>query len=1105
MQRKSRWADSLRLLAPVLVATSACSQKLEGPKPSLSSVDPQVVCSAQLTTSVAVTGTNLNPLPRRTIDSKQSAALELPKFSLKQSAKLDGSAASGSAITIADDFNAPAASHVRWSSTSSMAVDVTPGLLADGVYELSVSNPDGQSSSLPNALAAVPPPVIISVEPSAICDAQSDQQITVNGTGFLRVGDALPTLTLSLESGTSKTYAPTSFAGCAEVATTVRSGLSICTSFTITVAKGDFTAGEVTLRVQNPAPASCSSSEAVKLKINPPPTLTSVSPITICQGGGMLTNIKGTNFQAGASVSLGTTSATQVSVANGENASAAFQGGGIAFDPGTKYDLRLQNPDSCEAILPQAVTAVVGPSILFADPPVAYNGITTQVTLYVTTFTAPLASVRIIPTGGTALPVDAVIDPNHSHRVLITVPAGTVAGQYDVELVDDTGCPATLTKGLTVSDQNTLVLSSVTPPFGWRDAPTAVTIKAAGGLLPTPRVYLTPHTPSQDTVATGFSSVAFVSATELTAIVPKNLDPAGSPYDLVVVNPDGTVGVLSEAYRSQIQPPPVIDTVSPGAVQNNAPPPITITGSNFRVPSVEFNCLTDVANNVSTTFGATVSASTATSITIGTPPVSTVPAPSLCRIRVTNGDDSSYVDFSAVAISNGSGNLSASKPGTALPAARRAPSLLAGNATRAARFLYVIGGDTGAAAGALSTVVTTTANDSGTGDEWFTQRYSLNMPRTQAGAAQLGRYLYVVGGNDGTGPSSSVERAMVLDPLQAPVISDVDVAPDVTGLEGGPYSYRVAAVMMPDDLDNPGGETLPSDAQPLLLPSLASGKKLQVSLTWTAVPNAVGYVIYRGPAYGLEEKIADVVGTSFIDTGLTPIPAAPPPLRVGSTGKWRPLPSLSVARESPGVAFGVDPTDATKQYLYATFGRGSSAVLNSYEYLPVTITAVDQTIGTWAAGAHTTSSARSQHSIYSATHENASFIPSGSNYIYLGGGTANGNSVIQILEVGKVQAGGDLGTFTATGTTIKSFGHGGVLAANYLYGFGDDQPSAGIRAGQISSSSPPSVDNYNNNGGGMLTARYLPGVTISGALIYVAGGSNSGRSGATNSVEWMIW
>jgi hypothetical protein len=759
--------------------------------------------------------------------------------------------------------------------------------------------------------------------------------------------------------------------------------------------------------------------------------------------------------------------------------------------------------------------------VFFADPPVVYNGITTQVTLYAASITAPLSRVTIRRQGGSDITLQATIDPVYPKRVLATVPAGTPAGTYDVAVVDASPETGRLSGGLRVVDQTTLSLVSIDPPFGAENATTPVTITAQGGLQPTPRVYLSPSNAQAGAVALALSSVAYVSPTQLTAIVPRGAAAAASPYDLIVVNPDGTVGVLTEPatalYKSLSSPPPVITNISPGAVPNVAPPAITITGTDFRNPAVVFTCITDLATGARTEFPATVGTSTATSILINQPPVTTVPSPSLCTLRVTN-DDGSYADFSALAISNSSGNLSPPRTTTALPAARRAPAVLGASATRAARFLYVIGGDSGSPTTALDTVVTTTTNENGIGTGWMTQRYRLNRPRTLAGYAALGRYLYVVGGNDGNGPVATVERAMVLDPLRVPVVGDIDIEPGAgTGLGGGIWNYRVAAVMDANDPDNPGGETLPSELVVIQLPNL--NERLQVTLSWDRIPGAVSYVVYRTPGpnqpSGQLELLATVpdqveAGSTikYTDTGGTTSAGSPLPL--GSTGTWRVLADLSTTRESPGVAFGSDPDVSGRYYLYATLGRGGAtpAPLGSYEFLGVTVDPAtgQQTVDTaWTAGAATTT-ARYQHSTYSVSSANASYVTGNANYIYLGGGTTDGTQPVGILEAGLIQTGGQLGTFQSVNPSgIRAFGHAAVTAANFLYVFGDGPPTTTINAGQLQQGSVPAVGAINANGAALLTARYLPGAALQGALIYVVGGSAVGLNGATDVVEYLIW
>ncbi len=1129
---------SVRLsLLFLLACVAGCEKRVDGPTPTLASVAPAVVCDAQLVTAVSVTGTNLTPLPIRTLAGAQS--LELPTLALTRSASLGGTAAAGTAIAIPDgpDDVATTATHrARWQSESAMAFDVSVELgLADGVYDLSVKNPDGQTAVLEHALAAVPPPVLTGAQALSICDDQKDQTLTLTGTGFLVIGTAKPQVTITSSDKTlTKTYAPTELSGCAAIATSVQSGLKQCTGVTFVVVKKDLPACAYSLVVTNPAPAACVTTQPLTITVNPPPTVTDNSPKTICPGGGAI-GVTGTGFIQTPGVTLGRVDAGTVTYSSATQVTGTFGDGTPVFTPGWQYDLTLTNPDGCNATLPSAVTVVPGPTLFFVDPPVVYNGITTQVTVYTTSVSGAATDLTVTltnrATGAKTTLANPRIDTAHPKRILVNVPKNQAKGLYDVTVLDLTGCPATLSQGLNVVDAATVALTGMTPSFGWQNGTTAVKISAASGLVATPRAYLSPHTATTATTATALSSVAFTDSTLVTAIVPQGVDPASNPYDLIVVNPDATVGVLQSVYRSQANVPPVITGITPQSIEVPGPAPVTISGQNFRgttatsnPPAVVFSC-TNANTGATQNFTLTAASATATSITVTTTPLAALSPPSLCTITVTNNaavdPDQPFATFQALAISQSSGNLSTpGKAGANLPAPRRGLSLVSNGPTSALRFLYALGGDTGTAATATDTVFTVSADERGTGTAWFTQRNHLTAKRTLGAAATLGRYIYVLGGNDGTGPVKTVERALVLDPLQAPGIVDVDIFPGVggLGLSGGIWTYRVAALMDPNDPDNPGGETLPSDVQVLQLPNFTTG--LEVKLTWSQVAGAVGYVIYRSSSAnqvgGTLEYLAQVTGgttLTFTDTGNLTNFLKPPPLVQGSTGVWKRLPDLTVNRESPGAAIAQDPSSASTWYLYATFGKDAAA-LSSYEHLPLTVGSNGEqtfpTTGTTWTSAAGGVSARSQHSTHTVTHANASRVAAGDTWLYIGGGTANGASSINSLEVGKVTAGGALTSptasagFGAAGPTIKSFGHGSASAANFLFAFGDETAAKTIVSGQIDPT-PPAVVNINNNGSSLATGRYLPGSALEGALIYLAGGSNSGKANATTAVEWFVY
>src|SRR5690349_639568 len=88
----------LRLIAPIAAALVAlgCSQKLEGPKPTLDPpsadaepppIDPEIVCRDQLRTEVTVHGSKLSPVP---IDLPKAPKTALPTLTLSRTHALDG-------------------------------------------------------------------------------------------------------------------------------------------------------------------------------------------------------------------------------------------------------------------------------------------------------------------------------------------------------------------------------------------------------------------------------------------------------------------------------------------------------------------------------------------------------------------------------------------------------------------------------------------------------------------------------------------------------------------------------------------------------------------------------------------------------------------------------------------------------------------------------------------------------------------------------------------------------------------------------------------------------------------------------------------------------
>ncbi len=1085
--------------------------------PVLTAVAPQLACNAEGAVAVTLTGTDF-----LTIDGV-APTVDVGGTVLTSTAT-GCSMLTGSTRTV--------------ERCTTLAISV-PTTIAPGSQTVTVINPAPASCrSGAGTLVLFERPTVTSVAPAGLCTTAGTTEIVVTGTGFLAVTTgttrSIPTLTVGTQAIAATTASCAALTGVPDV--------EACGELRFSVNGTAFTPGVYDVRVTNPAPIGCASQPSTPstFTVTAPPTITSVLPTSICSGGDSL-GLTGSGFLSSSTVTLtsgsATVSAASVSVnAAGTTALATFVGG-LATG---QYTLSLSNGSTCSATASSQVTVIPGPQLFFVDPEIVYNGLTVQATVYGTGFTLPVSDIALLPADGGAaisLTVQQATQVNRAQVLMRNVDGGALpAGSYGLRLDDGTNCNADLANAVRVVDQTTLVLRDVQPPFGALGESTGVTVRADlvasgdAGFVAVPRVYLNPSNPGPGTVAAPVGAVAFGDAETLTAVVPGTL-PAGT-YDVIVVNPDGRVGVQQQGFvvTTATQPPPRITTVTPGSVSNTNPQLFQVLGGNFRSPTVTLFCFDQNGVALATSPAATVTASTPTSIDVS---FNASVAGAGCVVRATNPDNQTWDEFSALVITNPALNLYPATNGPTLSVARRAPVTLGGDATNAARFLYVVGGDDGTGT-VHGSVDTSALSRIGVPGPFAPQRQGvLNQARTLSAGARIGRWLYVAGGTSGTAALSSVERAFILDPERRGEVVDLLIETENdAGLAAGLYYYRVAAVMGGSDAFNPGGEELASDPFPVRLPAV-SGLRFKVTVTWAAVPGAASYRVYRSPVsgatVGTEQVIAEVAtGTQYRDEGDAPI-SQDTPLPIGSLGKWQTLAAaLSIPREGPGVAWGLDPASPTTAYLYVVGGRQNATTVSStYELLPLTLNADgSQTPApTFTAGTITLGAGRWQLGASRANADLSTRIANGVTYVYaLGGVAANGTTLVTREEAGEVTAGGQLknpGAAMGLGTTFQEVfsgqlqyaGYASFVAANLVFAFGGQNasPSSVVASAEICGpgsttcgvSSPPTVANF-NTGQNMNVARYLLGGSLHGAYIYVTGGVGAGGA-ALQSTEYRIW
>ena len=987
-----------------------------------------------------------------------------------------------------------------------MDLTIPQGAVPGGLYGVTVVNPDPVECAA-DALEVeiIDGPVIDELDPAGGCTtADPELTVQIKGSDFLFLDGEEPTVTVD-----GDVVALDSYSDC--TALSGPAGGTVCQTLTITVDIDALGVGEYDVIVSNPGDNTDCVTVAVPLTVNDPPEVTSVDPDLICEGGGTVT-LYGEGFSSSTVVLFDTTEADSVTVISDTEVLADVP---ADLDPGV-YDITVYTAEDCSSTLENALEITEEPTLLFMDPPVTYTEISVQATIYVAGADYEITDLYLEDSEGDRTTLDyEVLD---GARLIATIPSGLTADTYSLWLEDEIGCEVSLSDAITVSDELTVAVEAIEPAFGWTDARTATEITAQDPadtgmeqFEDIPRVYLSPSSTS-DTADTGFASaiataltaVSYESAILLDAAVPEGLEVGF--YDVLVINPDGSIGLLPDGYEVTEAQPPVIDSVSPASVSRSANADVTISGEAFDVSSVTFECdYTDGTG--STTVSGTVNSSSSTELDV-TVPSGSFSTEAVCLVVVTNSDGT-FAEYASLSISSPSGNLPGwtEDTGIFLSTPRRASAAAAARSTATARYLYVMGGDSGSSTGAYDTVEATRVSRKGTLDEAFEELpQTLPEARTLAGTTVVGRHVFLLGGNDGSSPVDTAWRAEVLDPDDAPQITDIEIDYGTSAVDSGTWLYRVAVLYAATDANNPGGESLPSDPFVMRLPEV--GKTFDVTLTWDAVDGADGYRIYRTPTAGAgsgtEAWVADVDGTAtdWTDQGFT-ADTSIVPREKGQLGEWAELDALSTAREAPCVATATDPVDDSIDYIYVAGGWDGTSALDTIEYLDLTTDSDGvQTAGSWTTATETLSDAVWSCSAFAVDDALHSVVSAGESWVYFVGGEDT-SGALRTGQTGQVDEGGDLIDWddTISAPNPARSGCASLSAGDNLYMLGGQKGAASDKGVSTEIDGPPSLAGWNNLGAAMNDARYLPGFAAEAGIFIIVGGVD-GSSNVLDSVEY---
>lgn len=688
----------------------------------------------------------------------------------------------------------------------------------------------------------------------------------------------------------------------------------------------------------------------------------------------------------------------------------------------------------------------------------------------------------------------------------------------------DTGTPDAGPDGAASKcDGGIVTLSSILPASGWSQAQVSVTI-SGGGFIATPTATLVPNMVPDGGAVTPLASIGFVSSSSLTARAPSGMAPG--TYDLVVTNPDDCSVTLPAAYTVVANAPPKIISVQPGTGTTQKDVPVVITGCHFpnnaTLTTIDVNAQT-VAHSVQSVSCAGQNVAQCDNTPLCTMQATIqVQSKSLGAgayvVRVTNPTDKTWGDWSAFVVTDPSGKLTGNwTQATSLVTGRRAFGALSGRLDDANRFLYVIGGEDKNGA-ALDTVEVAPLDPFGRLGKWFVQQNKLGAKRSGVAVGRQGRYLWALGGTSSTGGTggvtptgtslASIERAMLLDPSGAPLVADPQASLQSGTLAKGTWYYKVAAVMINGDADNPGGETLASDEKIAVLS--AQG---QVALSWSAVQNAAFYRVYRSPvANGTSQSEVlvkdNVNATTYTDTGVD-APGSATPLAFGSTGVWKTMGTQLVSARLDATA-SIAPESSAQNaplhlYVLGGWGKcpsmGSPGAMDCYEY--ATLSASGDTLGAFTTGGNKMQKARMRFGSTPVTSENGptTYADGGAantvSFVLVGGGNGISSTGLTV-EYALVQSGGALGPFAypGSGFALERDGSELNMVNGYAYAFQGGTPGMYRTSSDLSTNASVSqttltFGNWSNAGAAVPTGIGRHGVVLESAFFYAIGGTTN--------------
>ena len=364
---------------------------------------------------------------------------------------------------------------------------------------------------------------------------------------------------------------------------------------------------------------------------NPPPTLSSMSPVVGSTNGGTAVTLSGSNFVAGATVTVAGVPATGVVVASGNTITAV-----APANPAGPANVTVTNPDGQSSTLAVVLSPLSnagfesgssgwiwnssGAATIITNSAQAHSGnnflqLTSQPTnlpsygailgtgsSWSSQFLAVNPGDKITFGGwiarvsgdGFARWTIAVADANQANSTYVstanatasawtlvqatyTIPAGKAFIRFYAEVYNNT-IPAQSNFDDAILQRQLAVggYTYLSPPTLTSIAPTSGSALGGMAVTLTGNYFASGATVKIGGVAA--TNVAVVNATTITATTPANTPGTAS---VTVTNPDGDSATLAAAFTYLAYPPPTLSSIAPAAGTINGGTAVTLAGSNF--------------------------------------------------------------------------------------------------------------------------------------------------------------------------------------------------------------------------------------------------------------------------------------------------------------------------------------------------------------------------------------------------------------------------------------------------------------------------------------------------------------------------------------------